>query len=70
MKVELQAGDRIRLVSMVDDPDPIPTGTTGTVLSVSDQSDWCQVDVDWDNGRSLMLSLPDDRVEVLERTPR
>jgi hypothetical protein len=57
----LKAGDRIRLLSM-DDPDPIPVGTTGTVVGVYPQSDWTQVDVDWDNGRSLMLSIPPDRV--------
>jgi hypothetical protein len=27
-------GDRIRLVAMLDDADPIPTGTTGTVTAV------------------------------------
>ena len=57
----LKAGDRIRLISM-DDLDPIPAGTTGTVVGVYPQSDWTQVDVDWDIGRSLMLSIPPDRV--------
>ena len=61
----LKAGDRIRLVSM-DDPDPIPAGTAGTVVGVSPQSDWTQVDVDWDNGRSLMLTMPDDCVAIVE----
>ena len=60
----LKAGDRIRLVSM-DDPDPIPADTTGTVVGVYPQSDWTQVDVDWDSGRSLMLSIPPDRVARL-----
>ncbi|MCA9135588.1 MAG: DUF4314 domain-containing protein [Planctomycetales bacterium] len=58
----LKTGDRIRLLSM-NDPDPIPVGTTGTVVGVHPQSDWTQVDVDWDNGRSLMLSIPPDTVE-------
>ena len=57
----LKAGDRIRLISM-DDLDPIPAGTIGTVVGVYPQSDWTQVDVDWDIGRSLMLSIPPDRV--------
>ena len=60
-----KAGDRVRLVSMTDDPDPIPAGTTGTVAGAYPQSDWTQVDVDWDNGRSLMLSIPPDGVERL-----
>jgi len=60
----LKAGDRIRLVSM-DDPDPIPAGTAGTVVGVSPQSDWTQVDVDWDNGRSLMLSIPPDSIQKI-----
>ena len=63
-QTNFKAGDRVRLVSMTDDPDPIPAGTTGTVAGVYPHSDWTQVDVDWDNGRSLMLSIPPDRVEA------
>ena len=65
MQTNIKAGDRVRLLSMTDDPDPIPSGSTGTVVSVYPQSDWTQVDVDWDNGRSLMLSIPPDRVAVI-----
>ena len=43
-----KAGDRVRLVSMTDDPDPIPAGTTGTVVGVYPHQGWMQVDVDWD----------------------
>ena len=67
-KANIKAGDRVRLVSMVDDPDPIPPGATGTVARVYPHSDWTQVDVDWDSGRSLMLSIPPDVVEVLDAT--
>ena len=38
-----KAGDRVRLISMTDDPDPIPAGTTGTVVGVYPQRDWMQV---------------------------
>jgi hypothetical protein len=65
-KPSLKAGDRVRLISMADDPDPIPAGATGTVARVYPHSDWTQVDVDWDNGRSLMLSIPPDAVEVVD----
>ena len=33
-ETNLKAGDRVRLVSMADDPDPIPAGATGTVARV------------------------------------
>jgi hypothetical protein len=64
-----QPGDRIRLVAMPDDPDPVSPGTTGTVKSVTQhgagRDAWLQVDVNWDNGRKLMLSVPPDRFELL-----
>jgi len=62
-------GDRIRLISMPDDPDPITAGATGTVQFVHEHTvggeRWAQIDVDWDNGRQLMLSAPHDRFEIL-----
>jgi hypothetical protein len=63
MKTTYTAGDRIRLIQMVDDPDPIPVGTMGTIVKAYPQSGWCQLDVDWDNGRTLMLSIPPDEIE-------
>ncbi len=58
-------GDRIRLIHMPEDPDPIPAGSLGTVREIHHQRGWTQVEVDWDNGRQLMLSLPDDVIEIL-----
>lgn len=55
------AGDRIELLSMPDDPDPIPTGSTGTVLWSTPE----QVVVDWDIRRSLSLIVGVDRWRVL-----
>jgi hypothetical protein len=59
-------GDRIELVRMVDDPDPIPEGTQGTVISVSEfreaGRDLTVLAVDWDIDRSLMVILPVDTV--------
>ena len=57
-------GDRIRLLSMPDDPDPIPAGATGTVLSVT-TGPYAQVEVDWDCGRTLALIPGVDRFEVI-----
>jgi Domain of unknown function (DUF4314) len=57
-----KVGDRIRLVRMIDDPDPITPGTCGTVDFVSQVGDWTQIGVEWDNGRSLMVCVPPDRI--------
>lgn len=67
MMESLRVGDRIRLVSMPDDPDPVTVGQTGTVRGIYPQGRWHQVDVDWDNGRSLLLVVPPDRFEVIAR---
>jgi hypothetical protein len=69
MKQPLKPGTRIRLVSMSNDPDPIPTGTTGTVRGSLEhrfgRDLWQQIDVAWDNGRELMLLKPPDVFEIL-----
>lgn len=58
-------GDRIELVAMPDDQNPIPPGTKGTIKSVWQRGispgDWLQIDVQWDNGRQLMLVVPPDQ---------
>jgi hypothetical protein len=62
-------GDRIRLLAMLDDPAPIQVGQLGTVVSVSRHGDgkdtWHQIDVAWDNGRTLMVVSPPDRFELV-----
>ena len=62
-------GDRIRLLAMPDDPDPVSPGTTGTVNAVhphgTGRAPWLQVEVDWDNRRRLMLMVPPDEFEIL-----
>jgi len=61
----LKPADRIRLLEMPEDPNPIPTGTTGTVLKVASFLAWDQVSVKWDNGRTLMLAIPPDVIEII-----
>jgi hypothetical protein len=61
-------GDRVRITGPMNDPDPQPVGTEGTV-------DWVdtwnsiyteQIGVECDNGRSLIL-LGSDSFAVIER---
>ena len=62
----LKVGDRIRLIQMVDDPDPIPAGTIGTVTEIHIHSDWTQIEVSWESGRNLMLVSPPDKFEIID----
>ena len=54
---------------MTDDPDPIPVGATGAVTAVARHGSGgdvlIQIEVAWDNGRSLMLVSPPDEFEIL-----
>ena len=54
-------GKRVRLIHM-EDPEPIPVGTEGTIVGV----DPVGYQMEWDNGRTLGLIPGDDRWEVLE----
>ena len=56
------AGTRIRLIQMNDDPNPIPSGTLGTVQYVDDAG---QLGMLWDNGRSLSLIAGKDVFEIV-----
>ena len=60
---EVEVGDRIELLNMPDDPDPIKPGSTGTVTSVDKRMD--VVGVKWDDGRSLNLVLGVDSFNIL-----
>jgi hypothetical protein len=63
------AGKRIRLLSMQDDPAPIPPGTLGTITDVTPvhqgRVKWSQIHVQWDIERSLMLTVPPDEFEFV-----
>jgi hypothetical protein len=54
-------GKRVRCIEMCDDPDPIPSGSEGTVLTVDDMG---TLHVKWDNGRSLGLVM-EDKYEMI-----
>jgi hypothetical protein len=69
MTTTIRTGDRIRLLSMPDDPDPIPVGSTGTIEAVT-EGPLGQIHVTWDDsGRTLSLVPGVDRFEVIERGP-
>jgi len=48
---------------MYNDPDPIPSGTMGTVKDVNKETG--QIDVDWDINRSLYMLIGVDRWKVI-----
>jgi hypothetical protein len=69
--VKLRVGDRIRLAEpMRDDPWPIAAGAEGTVTGTSElhlgDDIFEQVEVAWHDGRSLGLTCPPDRYEVVQ----
>jgi hypothetical protein len=54
---QVKPGDRIELIAMhPSEPAPVEPGTRGTVTFVNE----IQIGVDWDNGRKLMLAVPED----------
>jgi hypothetical protein len=55
----LAVGDRIELVEMPDDPDPIPVGEKGTVRKIN-AGPYPTLHVDWDSGRTLNLIVGKD----------
>jgi len=56
-----QVGDRVRITGILDDPDPLPVGTEGTVNWLGQWTSELiqQVGVLWDNGSRLIM-LPHD----------
>ena len=66
-------GDRIRLIAMPDDPDPILAGSVGTVISAT-TGRFAQIEVEWDaqpdgSRRTLALIPGDDRYEIVKLAP-
>lgn len=55
-------GTRLELIFMGNDPNPVPPGTRGTVELVNSLGD---IEVNWDNGRSLSLIPGEDSFRKL-----
>lgn len=55
-------GTRLELISMGKDPDPVPPGTRGTVERVNGYGD---IEMSWDNGRTLSLIPGEDSFRKL-----
>jgi Domain of unknown function (DUF4314) len=64
--VKPRVGDRVRITGVMDDPDPIPVGSEGTVDWVNTWTSELtrQIGVKWDNGRRLLL-LDSDPFEII-----
>jgi hypothetical protein len=69
---DIMVGDRVKLIHMPDDPDPIPAGSVGTVVLVTDLNfpgeHQTQFLIKWDNGRSLSCVCPPDILEKVTNT--
>lgn len=56
-------GTRIELIHMDDPYAPVPSGTKGTVEFVDD---FGQIDMRWDNGRTLALIPEVDEFKIIK----
>lgn len=54
-------GKRVRVITMVNENNPVESGTLGTIRHVGGGV----INVDWDNGRSLGLIEDEDEYEIL-----
>jgi hypothetical protein len=58
-------GSTIELLEMPNDPDPIPVGTRGVVVEIRDSRGFEQIEVKWENGRTLFLLPGADRWRIV-----
>ena len=65
-KVEqLSPGDKIKLVRMNGDPDPISVGSEGEVIEVRTYEKFAAIKIAWDDGRNLMMVCPPDDFDIV-----
>ena len=61
----VKIGDRIELIKMGEDPNPIEPGTKGTVNFIGvGLPHTIQYGVKWDDGRKLLLCVPPDEFRL------
>ena len=63
-------GDIIEMINMPDDPNPIPPGTKGMVVSYTSVGvpfDEDHMDVNWENGRNLSVIVGVDEIKVVKK---
>ena len=58
---DVNVGDKIRLIRMVNDSNPVPSGTEGTVYHVGGGV----ANVRWDNGRNIGVIIGEDKFSVI-----
>ena len=59
-------GKRIKLITMFDDPNPLESGSMGTISHVANVFGNNIIHVRWDNGRTLNVEEGVDEYEILE----
>lgn len=64
----MEVFDRIRLIEMGPDPDPVPPGTTGTIIDIVEIDGKKHLTMEWDINRSLNVVIPPDKIEVIGAT--
>lgn len=64
-------GDTIEMINMEDEVDAIPKGTKGVVFNIDSHvfsgEPEEHLDVKWENGRTLKVLLPHDKIRVINR---
>jgi hypothetical protein len=60
-----EVGQRIRVLEVSEEPERVPPGTCGLVISVIQVAEWWQVAVAWENGSKLSLRVPPDQWEAV-----
>ena len=64
-------GDTIEMINMEDEVNAIPKGTKGVVKNISSHvfsgEPEEHLEVKWENGRTLKVLLPHDKIRIIEK---